>query len=775
MNKIQRNGWLLIAVLFAVVVTAFTLSHIVTEPWRILPDIGGDGSKNNFTYLYHSMFGSESHRSYWFEGMNYPYGEHIVYTDGIPLLSVILAHFKQVSSETALTLLWWLLGTGYVLAMVYVYKILGYFKVAPVFAIVFAALIVVCSPQLFCLNGHYALAFNCVAPMLFYWTIRYHERAQLKYCCYIFILGSLMAFIHPYYLALMLVWTMSYAAGYMLLVKGSFAAKLKAAISPLIFAGFVFVLVAIVMKATDPIKDRPVSPYFERGMYTQLSHIFSSNWSPVWQLAIAMKIVPRASMGGEGFTYLGVVAATVIVISLAIFLWRTLRKKEAGFEAETGGFAPIWLFMAFTVLALSMGIPFIWKMEWLFDYFSVLKQFRTLGRFSWIFYNVITIYSVVVLYAWYSRFIKTHKPGYGHALLTLCIGLWAYEASGCTEFSRQLSRNAKYNYGFIFCKFDDTKGWEPFLKENKADKNNFQGLLLLPFFHIGTEKLWVGDPGWLITIGTQASLQLQLPMVDVMLSRSSWSAAEKQVRLMGGPFADKPILRDTKSNKPFLLLDIGTNATNADQHYLLTASDFIGTNMGVKVYALYPDRILANDKRMADSVSKLLVGLPPADTCIGEKGSLYIEHFDATANTNHLFGKGAAAPVKEINSTFLTISIKPGSDSTLYEFSCWFLLGDKDPRSPYFTLEQLDKSGKVIASCDALTKMATDNDGMWYRAGCYFYLRQGCEQLKCVLVNDPSPSYKMMDELLLRPAASMVISKGGDGNVMVNNHKFKVK
>jgi len=771
MNRLQRNAWLLAAIIFAVGVTIFTLSHIVTEPWGILPDIGGDGSKNNFTYLYHSMYG----HGYWFDGMNYPYGEHITYTDGIPLLSVFLTQFKHITSGDALTLLWWLLGFSYVLAIVYVYKILAHFKVAPFVAIIFAGLIVVCSPQLFCIKGHYALAFNCVAPMLFYWTILYHEHARMKYCLYIFITGSTMAFLHPYYLALMLVWTMSYGVGYIILIKGSLTGKLKKALPPLVFAGLVFVLVAAVMKATDPIKDRPASPYYERGMYTQLSHIFSSSWSPLWKLAISMKIVPKASKGGEGFTYLGVVAAAVIVLSLAYFVWRKVRKEQMDFEAETGGFAPIWLFMAFLVLALSMGIPFIWKMEWLFDYFSVLKQFRTLGRFSWIFYNVISIYAVVVLYAWYTRFIKKHRPAYGHALLTICIAIWGYEASGCTAFSRQLSLEAKYNYGFIFTTFEDQKGWVPFLNEHKADKNDFQGILLLPFFHIGTEKLWVGDPGWLVTIGTQASLQLQLPIVDVMLSRSSWSAAEKQVRLAGGPFTNKPILKDIKSNKPFLLLDIGTNGTYYDQQYLLAAADYLGTNQGVKVYALYPDRVAANDKKMADSINSILPQLPAGDTCIGDKGSLYMEHFDATTTTDRIGGTGAKLPVYDPSSTFRTIPVKPVLDSALYEFSCWFLLGDKDPRSPYFTLEQLDNTGKVIASCDALTKMATDNNGMWFRAGCYFYMKQGCVSLRCVLVNDPNPSYKLMDELLLRPATTLVISKAKDGSVMVNNHKFPVK
>ena len=171
MDKLQRNVWFLVAIVFATCATIYTLSYIVIEPSRILPDIGGDGAKNNFTYLYHALYG----HGYWFEGMNYPYGEHIVYTDGQPLLSVPFTLFKNVTTGEALTVLWRLIGLSYVLAIIFVYKILTHFRVAPLPSIIFAGAIVIICPQMLCLQGHYALSYTCVIPMLFYWTILYHQ------------------------------------------------------------------------------------------------------------------------------------------------------------------------------------------------------------------------------------------------------------------------------------------------------------------------------------------------------------------------------------------------------------------------------------------------------------------------------------------------------------------------------------------------------------------------------------------------------------------------
>ena len=349
--------------------------------------------------------------------------------------------------------------------------------------------------------------------------------------------------------------------------------------------------------------------------------------------------------------------------------------------------------------------------------------------------------------------------------------LWGYEASGCIGYSRQLSDNGLYNYEFTFSR--NRPSWESFLQERKMDKNSFQGILTLPFFHLGTEKIWVGDPGWMITLGGSAAMQLHLPMVDVMMSRSSWSVAQKQVKIAGGPFTEKALLKDIKTDKPFLLLDIGTNLLYTDQQYLLAASDYIGDRDGLKVYAFYPARLAANDKKMADSVNSILPYLKSGDTCVGNKGSLYIDHCDAGGSTERFFGAGAARAVNGTERTITTIPVTPANDSTLYELSCWFLLGDKDPRSPYIITQQLDKAGKTISSCDVLTKQATDSYGMWFRAGSYFYIVPGCVAIRCLLVNDPDPSYKAMDELLLRPAKAMVISKAADGSILVNNHRFK--
>jgi hypothetical protein len=377
---------------------------------------------------------------------------------------------------------------------------------------------------------------------------------------------------------------------------------------------------------------------------------------------------------------------------------------------------------------------------------------------------------VVVIYHCYKRLAANRYFVAGILLLGFSIGLWSYEAKGYVDYSRYRADYAMYNYSMIFSEGD--QNWQSFLQDHHYEKDDFQAILLLPFYHVGTEKLWLGNSEWIITLGTKAALQLHLPIIDVMMSRSSWSQAQNQVKIAGGPFTEKPILNDIKSRKPFLLLQFDEEKLNPDQKYLLSAADLIGHYSQCLVYVCYPDRIAANDKKNADSINAILPYLHPGDTCIGSKGSWYIDHFDTKTSGEKLFGPGADTCIKEDSSVIATIPIHPLVDSQQYEFSCWFLLGRDNYKSPDLVLYSLNSAGSIIGTTFVNTNKSTDSRGLWFRASKYFYLDSNATAIRCVLMNKQGPTYKMMDEMLLRPADGTVISKANDGSVMVNNHLF---
>ncbi len=770
MTRLRSNIGFFCAAVSSVCLVILTLSNIVTQPSRIIPELGGDGAKNIFTYLYHSMHG----HGYWFQGMNYPYGEHIVYTDGQPVLSVLLSSIGGISAGQALTVLWLLIGLGYVLSILFIYKILVHYRVPILPAIMFAGLIGVFTPQILRLQGHYALSYTCIIPMLFYWTIRYHERFHWRYCLYFFATGCIMAFLHPYYAAMMLIWAVAYSAGYFLFIKGRFTDKIKQ-VAPIATSVFlVMVVVAVVMKNTDPVKDRPVTPF--NTLYetcTRLKQLCTSYISPVWQPLLKTKSYHYISDGGEGYAYMGLVVIITAGIALLVFLLRRLREKRYDILVGDSGFSPVWLFMAFSVLLFGMGVPFIWHMEWLMNYIAIFKQFRSLGRFSWIFYYIFSIYTVIVINTYSAQLIARGKALAGYGIVVLALGIWGYECSGYIGYSRQLSRNALYNYDMIFSTHEQK--WDGFLADHHMKGDDFQAILLLPFFHVGTEKLWVGYGNWLITLGSKASLQTGLPIINVMMSRSSWSQAMKQVKIAGGRYTEKPLLSEIKSNKPFLLMRFDEDTLNADQKYLLETADYLGRFSQCYVYACYPDRLAANDKKYGDSIRNVLPYMKQEDTMLAAHGTCYLEHYDTKPCSKFLFGQGSAPVIAHDSDIITTLNVSTGMDSELYEFSCWFLLSDQDPRAPNVKLKFIKADGKTDTTADALTRQSVDNYGMWFRSCKYFYLHNYIRSIQFTLMNSPNPSYLAMDEVMLRPADVTIISKGRDDKVMVNNHPFKVK
>ena len=766
MSRRQRNLWLLLTVLAAVCVVVYALSYIALEPWHILPDVGGDGAKNNFTYLHHSTLG----KGYWFDGMNYPYGEHIVYTDAMPLLSVFFASIGNVTVPTALAVLWVLVSMSVVVAIVFISRILLQFNVPPLSAIVFSCLIGIFAPQLLRLLGHYALSYACFVPMVFYWTLRYHRSKAMRYAVWLYVAGVIFAFLHPYYAAMLLVWTGAYTVGYFVCYRQPMLQRAKHTVPLLVAVVGVLLTVALTMRLTDPITDRPVTPFNPMEANTHIKQIFSSSFSPWWQIAQRNGLVGKLTEGGEGYTYPGLVVLVAVISTWVWAVWQWRKRREIATVIYPDGFERIWLFMAALILLFSMGVPFIWNMMWLMEYLSFFKQFRAMGRFSWSFYHIIAVYGVVLLHVLWRRLLGQGKVAMGYGLLVVCALIWVVEVSGYTNYSRKVAQEATYKYDFMNSKNEQT--WTQFLQEHQLKGDDFQAVLILSFFHVGSEKLWVGSGAWSNTLGTRAAMQLQLPIVDVMMSRSSWGQTKGQVRTVAGPFADKPLLRDIPNRKPFLLLHFDEDKLDVDQQYLLLASDYLGHFSQCHVYACYPDRIAANDKKMSDSVAAILPVMSGADTCVGG-GVWYYEHYDDGGSKEKLYGAGAANAISGDDTLIATIPMTGVVDSQLFEFSVWVLLGDKDPKSPHFALSMEDSNGKQMWEVVILTKESVDNYNMWFRASEYFVVPAGCKQIKCKLLNNPNPSYLAMDELMLRPASSMILSKQPDGRAMVNNHLYK--
>ena len=765
MTRNNQRIWVLLTFIFAVGIIAITFPQILTNSGHVIPGLGGDSGKNLFAYLYHILYD----KGYWFTGMNYPYGEHIVYMDGQPLLSVTLSYFRNISIAQGLAIMWGAILLSYILAIIYVYKILLHFGVKPFAAMIFSGLIAIMNPQLFRTLGHFGLSYVCVIPMLFYWTVKYDLNARGKYALYILILGLLATFLHPYFSAIILLWVSFYTAGYFIFMKAKWQQKLKHVLPLILSVISLLAVTGIIMRLTDPIKDRASTPYGLTVYCVRGEQIFTSHYSPVWRYLEDHTGFIKNSAGDEGFTYLGLIVIAAFVFSLIKGLIN--RKKNSGEPNifNKTGFKPIWLFIAFASLLVSMGVPFVWHMEWIVNYLSFLRQFRTLGRFSWIFYYIITIYGVVIIYKYYNQCLTKGKIIPAYCILIFAMTFWSFEAGGYINAERTALNDNGRNYDVLCGK--NGGNWQQFLFASHYKPGDFQAILLLRFFNEGSDKLWLGGDALPMEMGEGfvTGMQLHLPIVDAM-AHSSWAIAEKQVKIAGGPYVYKPMLNDLPNNKPFLLLNYARDKLDPDQEYLFAAADSIGSYNGWRVYACYPDRIKANDKKYTDSIKSMIPYLKNDDTCIRCSGTWYIDHFDLGKAQEKFFGNGALPQIMQRETVIANIPVQQAGTNVQYEFSCWFLLGNENYKSPYFKLDFMDATGNIISTKDVLTKESTDNKGLWFRAFAFFSMPLNCSSIKCRLFNDPDNAYKVIDEMQLRPVNGVIISKSESGDIMVNNH-----
>lgn len=766
MNLLRKYGWSLVALTSIVCIVVYALQYIALVPWRMLPDIGGDGAKNNFTYLYHSMYGS----GYWFTGMNFPFGEHIVFTDAVPLFSVFFATIGNVPAPVALTVLWWAVCLSYVLGMYYIFKLLRTYHVTPVMSIVFACLIGLLTPQMLRLRGHYALSFTAIIPMVFYWTSQYNTTGKLKYCVWIAIAGILHTFIHPYYAGLLLIWALAYGVASFLMSNERIGRRLRHVVPMLLSVALVASVVAIVMKVTDPITDRPPTPFIDQNTFTDVYQTTTSALSPITMWLNRHGLMEKVANGGEGFNYAGLVAliTTLVWIPVAVLLY--IRRHKNGTN-DTKPEMLLWIVMALGILAFSMGIPFVWNMS-LMDHLSVFKQFRSLGRFSWLYYYLITISAAVILFRFANWLQARSGKLIGYGFLGLCVAVWGLEARGYVTYARETSQNGAYNFDFTFSKFE--QNWHDFLQEHHYKNTDFQAVISLPYYHIGSEKLWIGEPGWSHSQTTKCGLQLHLPIIDVMLSRTSLHQTRELAKTCAGPYVDKPLLHMLPDNRPMLLLHFQSDSLDPDQKWLLSAASLIGQHSEFNVYALSATKLLQLEAAKTAEIDALLPALATnRELLTGADGTLFTEHFDGLPASG-LGGKGACSYMPPADTTLLTIH-RTTKESDSVEFSCWFNLAGGNPIAPLIKLQFRDSGNNLLGQIAVEPKQSVDSYRDWYRASRYFRVPQGCTTISCQLFRMGVNTYSAIDEVLLRPASSVVISRTPDGSIMVNNHLFRHK
>lgn len=736
---------------------------------------GGDGIKNYYTYLYQIWYG---HSATHFEGMNYPFGEHVVFTDGMPgLVWVIrlLAHIFPDIKNYALLILHGSMLASIPLGALFLYRIIRQWHL-PRLLSGWASIVIVSSCfQYIRIEGHFGMGYLCYIPMLWYWIIQYHSTSKVKYPIYISIFTTIFSFLHLYNLAFSLVLVLTYLLVYAIFYRHEGLGKnIKHLWKPLISVVVPTVIFKVFMKLTDTVNDRTDYPHGVFEGATEIRHFFLNPYA-LFGYTFQFIFGKAEKAFGEGLIYIGLVSTFALLVLLIIVILHFIQRKKSEptlLQTLVPAKWAFWLLISFLILLLGMGIPVTLDWKSIIDYLSVMRQFRTVGRFSWIFYYLFQVFVLVFLFRTYIYLLQKNLRIAAQALAIVCITIATLESFAIRKFYSQYKEGRLQSYAQILGKEPEYDVRSMLLNRNKKPKD-FQAILGLPFFHVGSEKLWVEMEGnGVMAQAMSIGLQTGIPIVDVMMSRTSWSQTFESVRLVDGPFAQKDILKRF-NDKPLLVVVDTVALYDPNEQFLLEAAEYLFTLQRCKVFELDPHKLKQLQQSIIDTYTHIALSRPQDEGIIYSDTSAFwhVQSFDY-GEVEGIFGKAFFRDEKI--RKLLIDSIKlPEVRETNYVFSIWSKVTNNRPFIPTYIVEQYSKDGHMLLRTDYGAKTSTFTQGdLWLLLEKPLTIQPEADYL-AVYIEDAVPrgyAYLGIDNLAIYPAGAVYFKKA-NGKLYLNQRE----
>ena len=190
----NRNwGWIASAIGILTIILLYT--DVLLHPDSFMFGAYGDSVKNYFTFAWHVRYDSN-----WlhFGGMNYPFGDHVCYTDGHPIVSLILGHFDFVKEYPVGTLNILML-TSQVLGIASVYLLLKQLGISSYVAALGGLSMIWMQPTMFRMLGHFSLSHVWAIPFALYLLMKFWNSNRPMWIGLLTAYCILLFFLHPYY------------------------------------------------------------------------------------------------------------------------------------------------------------------------------------------------------------------------------------------------------------------------------------------------------------------------------------------------------------------------------------------------------------------------------------------------------------------------------------------------------------------------------------------------------------------------------------------------
>ncbi len=424
-------GWCLVLTLG---ILWMFFGEVLIAPNDYMFATSGDGLNIYFSSAYFIKYIPEGvHHT----GASYPYGNHLIYDDVNPLLSLILRSLSNLFpsiKEYIIGCINLSILLAFFPGVIFMYWILRRVGLPIPYAIISSLIIIFFSPQIERFTGHLTLSYVCYVPMLWYvnlriWQDRHYQWALISHVA----LVGCFSFIHPYYFLIGSGFLFSYTLVYLLQHTEEFKKRLLTC-GGILFAG---ILPGLILKGWEALTQIGATdfvdyPYGFLLFTSSFKQIFFSSHDPLytfWDKVFNIKPNPWEEwLKWEGVAYVGITGLIILLGWVARLMHLLFRRKLRWIgqpvlpePLKTG----IW---ATTLLLIwAMGFPFNTFPE-LLDLISFLRQFRSQGRLTWPFYYVYMSLGVYILFAFWKMMRRRgskHAWAFVHMWVLLALIAWS--------------------------------------------------------------------------------------------------------------------------------------------------------------------------------------------------------------------------------------------------------------------------------------------------------------------------------------------------------------
>lgn len=643
-------GWIFLLLLAVSILFVHYRAIVENLSSTLVMDPFLDGVKTHLNAVYHARF--DPTYTY-MEGVNYPYQEHIVAGTEFPGLAILekyLTGFFPGLPDHVIGIHHAFLLLSILAGILVVFLLLREFGLPDWYTIPVSIGLIFLSPQHLRFVSHMGLAPPFVVPALIYGLWMFHKGRKWFSGGFIGLLIILVSLIHFYYLALCL-FTVSFFFFFHLLGDIRLKRMVALAAPYLLMVGPALVFFLFWMILPDPVTDRTARPYGFFIFHAEIESVFASLQMPLFQW-VDQHWIKFEKIDFEGWAYVGLVSGFFCLITLLRWIFSGFRKRLTGWFPVAD--RPFWeplIASSVVLLLFACCLPFSIKgLEFLADYLGPVREFRSLGRFAWVFYYVINLAACTGFYYAVARW---KNRGSQILVLVALPGVLLYEAytfmhSGGYMYSpdklRQIPELLEGQ------QFTDIPG---------LDFTKYQAILPVPYFNYGSNNFdWPGG-GTTIQQSLVLASQTGLPVTGAPLPRGSLRLSFNQTQMVLEPYR-MPLVFDSYDSQAPLLMLYSAQSTPEDSVrflHLLDESELLYRTGRWSLYEVelsdFQKRI---DKRIEEAQKALDAGtLHPAGELLSTRDTLdfLYENFDDLPAEKTYLGNGAwSGPMEEMQVVF---------------------------------------------------------------------------------------------------------------------------